>query len=113
MPEHVASDQTSELLVVGYCIGSRANERHRTHQNVEQLGQLVQRSPTKQSANRRYPRVVLRGLLDVHSIVHRRHGPKLPNGNLFAIEPIAALEKENRSDRREFDRQGGHQENRC
>jgi len=41
--EHISLDNASILLVMGSCVGTRADKRHLALENIEQLGQFIQR----------------------------------------------------------------------
>ena len=95
--QHVFQDLRPVLLVVRDGVRARPDDRHVAPQHVNELRQLVERRPPKSA-----PRRVTRGsvaarLAHARAVLGHAHRAKLPDEDLLAAAPVAALLEEDRA----------------
>jgi hypothetical protein len=103
---HVGLDELAVLLVVGHRVRARADDAHAALQHVEELGQFVQRAAAQEGAEGGDARVVFAGLLHDRAVVHGGHGAELVDGDLLAVQAVAALFEDGRAGRGGLDADG-------
>src|SRR5262245_51876372 len=98
MPSEIPVDQQSIFFIVGGGVRARTDEGHVAAQDVEQLGQLIEARPAKESAESRDSGVVALGLqsegISCSIIVH---APELVDQEAVVVETVPLLAEQYRT----------------
>ncbi|VDZ74223.1 Uncharacterised protein [Atlantibacter hermannii] len=97
MPQHVAFDQFAILFVMGHGMRTRADNRHTAGQDIDKLGQLIQRGAAQEVADGGHARIVLRGLGHHSRVFHDFHGAEFPHHDGLAVHTVTGLAEYHRS----------------
>ena len=108
VPEHVAANEFTVLLIMRHGVRSRANERHGSPQDVDELRQFIEGGAAQEGAEAGDARIVLLRLHDFCAVLLYMHGSKLPHLDPVATQAVTVLAKEDRTGRGQLDADGKH-----
>lgn len=106
VPQHVALDEFAVLLVVRDRMGTRADDAHAALQDVDELGQLVERGFADERAERGNAAIATARLPDAVAVLANPHGAEFVDHDFLPVEPVATLLENDRAGRGELHADG-------
>ena len=110
--DHIALYQIAVDFVVRHGMRARADDAHAPLQDIDELGQFVQRILAQEGADARDAGIALARLPDRLAIFAHPHGAEFIHQDLFPIKPVAALLENDGAGRIQFDGKGDEQQQR-
>ncbi|MCY1425093.1 hypothetical protein D9M71_408730 [compost metagenome] len=104
MAQHVAANLGAVFLVVRHRMRAWADDGHVAEQYIDELRQLIQRSPANECTHPGNAVVIARGLDHIRAVLHHPHAAELPHLDRPAIDAITLLPEEHRPWRAELHR---------
>ncbi len=96
-------DPALEKAIMGDGVRARPDKRHFAFQNIDELGEFIERSPPQEAPDGSNATIVLGHLNDDIAIVQGRHGAKFPDPKFFGVMSATPLAEKHRPTTIELD----------
>src|SRR5262249_17552745 len=94
VPESIIRDRSLKFVVMGDRVRPWTDQRHFAAQDIEKLRQLINARFAQKAPDPSDSRIPPRSLADGRAIIPRGHGSEFVDYELFAVEPITTLTKD-------------------